>query len=113
MRVIRTDEAIFEEVFQGIMNRGGGDNPALRTTVEGILRDVAARGDDALFEYTARFDGYVLTPQTIQASPEEIRDAAALVGPDDRAVLQLAAARIEKFHRSQICLLYTSPSPRD
>ncbi|MFA6412910.1 MAG: histidinol dehydrogenase [Syntrophales bacterium] len=102
MRVIRTDEAIFEEVFQGIMNRGGGGDPALRTTVEGILQDVAARGDAALFEYTARFDGYVLTPQTVQASPEEIREAAALVDPDDRAVLQLAAARIEKFHRSQI-----------
>lgn len=102
MRVIRTDEAIFEEVFQGIMNRGGGGDPALRTIVENILQDVAARGDAALFEYTAKFDGYVLTPQTVQASSEEIREAAALVDPDDRAVLQLAAARIEKFHRSQI-----------
>ena len=102
MRVIRTDEAIFEEVFQGIMNRGGVGDPALRTIVENILQDVAARGDAALFEYTAKFDGYVLTPQTVQASSEEIREAAALVDPDDRAVLQLAAARIEKFHRSQI-----------
>jgi histidinol dehydrogenase len=102
VRVIRTDEAIFEEVFQGIMNRGGGGDPALRTIVENILQDVAARGDAALFEYTAKFDSYVLNPQTVQASPEEIREAAALVDPDDRAVLQLAAARIEKFHRSQI-----------
>lgn len=102
MKIIRTDEAIFEEVFQGIMNRGGGGDPALRTIVENILQDVAARGDAALFEYTAKFDGYVLTPQTVQASSEEIREAAALVDPDDRAVLQLAAARIEKFHRSQI-----------
>jgi len=102
VRVIRTDEAIFEEVFQGIMNRGGVGDPALRTIVENILQDVAARGDAALFEYTAKFDGYVLTPQTVQASSEEIREAAALVDPDDRAVLQLAAARIEKFHRSQI-----------
>ncbi len=102
MRVIRTDEPIFEEVFQGIMNRGGGSDPALRTIVENILRNVAARGDAALFEYTAKFDGYVLTPQTVQASPEEIRAAASLVDPDDRAVLQLAAVRIEKFHRSQI-----------
>jgi len=84
------------------MNRGGGGDPALRTIVENILQDVAARGDAALFEYTAKFDSYVLNPQTVQASPEEIREAAALVDPDDRAVLQLAAARIEKFHRSQI-----------
>jgi len=102
MRVIRTDEAIFEGVFLGIMNRGGGSDPALRTTVGNILQDVAARGDAALFEYTAKFDGYALTPETVQAAPEEIRDAAALVDPDDRSVLQLAAARIEKFHRSQI-----------
>jgi len=102
VRVIRTDEAIFEEVFQEIMNRGGGSDPALRAIVENILRDVAARGDAALFEYTAKFDGYALTPETVQASPEEIREAAALVDPDDAAVLQLAAVRIEKFHRSQI-----------
>jgi histidinol dehydrogenase len=102
MRLIRTDEPVFEEVFQGIMNRGGGGDPALRTRVENILQDVAARGDAALFEYTAKFDGYLLNPRTVQASPEEISQAAALVDPDDRAVLQLAAARIERFHRSQI-----------
>ncbi|MFA5182665.1 MAG: histidinol dehydrogenase [Syntrophales bacterium] len=102
MRIIRTDEARFEEVFLGIVNRGGSGDPALRTTVENILRDVAARGDAALFEYTAKFDGYFLSPHTVQASPEEIDEAAALVDPDDRAILQLAAARIEKFHRAQI-----------
>lgn len=102
MRIIRTDEAIFENIFQGIMNRGGGSDPDLRTRVEGILRDVAARGDAALFEYTAKFDGYSLYPHNVQASPEEIGAAAALVDPDDRSVLQLAAKRIEKFHRSQI-----------
>jgi histidinol dehydrogenase len=102
MRIIRTEEAGFEEVFQGIMNRGGSGDPALRTIVKNILRDVAARGDAALFEYTAKFDGYDVSPQTVQASPEEISEAAALVDPDNRAVLQLAAARIEKFHRSQI-----------
>jgi histidinol dehydrogenase len=102
MRLVRTDEAIFAEVFLGIMNRGGGADPALRIGVENILADVAARGDTALFEYTAKFDGYDLTPQTVQVSREEIRAATALVDADDRAVLQLAAARIEKFHRSQI-----------
>jgi histidinol dehydrogenase len=102
MRLIRTDEAIFAEVFLGIMNRGGGAEPALRISVENILADVAARGDTALFEYTAKFDGYDLNPRTVQVSPEELRAATALVDPDDRAVLQLAAARIEKFHRSQI-----------
>ncbi len=102
MRLIRTDEAIFAEVFLGIMNRGGGAEPALRISVENILADVAARGDTALFEYTAKFDGYDLNPRTVQVSPEELRAATALVDHDDRAVLQLAAARIEKFHRSQI-----------
>jgi histidinol dehydrogenase len=102
MRLIRTDEPIFEEVFWGIINRGGGSDPALRARVENILRDVAARGDAALFEYTERLDGYMLNPQTVQAAPEEISRAAALVDHEDRAVLELAAARIEKFHRSQL-----------
>jgi len=101
MRLIGTDEVGFAEYFRGIMNRGGGDE-MLRMAVENIVREVALRGDEAVFEYTLRFDGYDLNAASVQLTREEIRAAAALVAPADREVLALAAARVERFHRRQL-----------
>ena len=102
MRLIGTGDAEFKAFFRGIMNRGGGDDEMLRLAVENIVREVAARGDEALFEYTMKFDGYALTAASVQVTKEEIEAAAALVHPDDRSVLELAAARVERFHRRQV-----------
>ena len=42
-----------------------------------------------------------VTAATVEASPEERRDAAAQVAPEDLAILRLAAGRIERFHERQ------------
>ncbi|OPY84447.1 MAG: Histidinol dehydrogenase [Syntrophus sp. PtaU1.Bin208] len=63
---------------------------------------MASRGDKALFDYTERLDGYVLTAQTAAVSEAELEGAAAQVEPSDLAILRLAAERIEAFHRHQV-----------
>jgi len=102
MRLIGTDDKGFAAFFQELTSRGGGSDPALALTVEKIIAEVARRGDAALFEYTAAFDHYHVTADTVRIKPEEIKAAAALVPPADREVLEMAAARVEKFHRRQI-----------
>ena len=62
---------------------------------------MARRGDEALFDYTARWDGHAVTAATVEASAEERRDAAAQVVPEDLEILRLAAGRIERFHERQ------------
>ncbi len=101
MRIIRTDEAEFEGFFQRIRERGRTFDPELWASVGRIVDDVALRGDEALFDYTARWDGHPVTAATVEASPEERRDAAARVAPEEMAVLRLAAGRIERFHERQ------------
>ncbi len=101
MRIIRTDEAQFEAFFQRIRERGRAFDPELWGSVGRIVDDVALRGDEALFEYTARWDGHAVTAATVEASPEERREATARVVPDDLAILHLAAGRIERFHERQ------------
>ena len=67
-----------------------------------IVRDVAARGDAALFEATTKFDRLDLAPDTVRVSAAEV-DAA--VKSCDRATLDaltLARDRIETFHRRQL-----------
>jgi histidinol dehydrogenase len=101
MRIIRTDDAAFEGHFRQIRERGRTFDPELRASVGRIVDDVALRGDEALFDYTARWDGHRVTAATVEASPEERRDAAARVDPQDLAILRLAAGRIERFHERQ------------
>ena len=102
MRLIGTGDNGFPEFFRGVMERGGGDDETLAETVADIVREVARRGDAALFEYTSKFDGYTLTAASVQVAPEEIRAAAARVSSRDREILEMAAARVESFHRRQL-----------
>jgi histidinol dehydrogenase len=71
-------------------------------SVAEIVRDVGSRGDEALFDYTAKFDKYELTAATAEVTAEERKSAQALVSPEDMEVIRLAARRIEKYHKYQI-----------
>ena len=101
MRIIRTDEAEFEHFFRQIRERGRLFDPELWTSVGRIVEDVALRGDEALFDYTARWDGHRVTAATVEASPEEKKAAAARVNSEDLDILRLSAKRIERFHERQ------------
>ena len=67
-----------------------------------LIADVRARGDVALIDLTRRFDKCDLTPETMAFSPDEIATECAKVSPEDRAALDLAAARIRAYHSRQL-----------
>jgi histidinol dehydrogenase len=68
--------------------------------VRGIMRDVQARGDDALREYTERFDGARL--DRIEVSSDEIDQAPDGIDPAVRAALEQAIASVRAFHEGQL-----------
>ncbi|MFQ5622898.1 MAG: histidinol dehydrogenase [Paracoccaceae bacterium] len=70
-------------------------------TVAAIIADVRARGDAALIELTARFDGLKLRPETLAFSHRELDAAIARVPDAERRALELAAARITAYHERQ------------
>ena len=102
MRIIRADAAEFVEYFRELRQRGGTYSSKLLSSAAEIVNDVAVRGDDALFEYTAKFDGHQLTAATVEATASEKKEALAQVAPEDLAVIKLSARRIEDYHRHQI-----------
>ena len=67
-----------------------------------IIADVIRRGDDALIDYTRRFDTCDLTQATLRISEEEIDKAISLASPAAVEALKLAAARIDAFHRRHL-----------
>ena len=69
-------------------------------TVAEILKQVRERGDEALREYTAKFDHAEL--ESLLVSQEEMDEAMARIEPEFLAVLEKAAANIRKFHQRQV-----------
>ncbi|HVK51510.1 MAG TPA: histidinol dehydrogenase [Pseudoxanthomonas sp.] len=76
-----------------------------RVAVAALLEDVRARGDDALRELTARFDGVVLDALEVDAA--EFSAAEAAVAPALKQAMREAAQRIEAFHRAGMAQPYT------
>jgi len=74
-----------------------------RNAVLEILSSVRQQGDEALLEYTARFDGVQYSDaREMLVSPEEIREAYAKVDGGYIDVIKRARDNIRKFHSRQI-----------
>ncbi len=106
-----TAHADFEARFATLLGMKREDSPDVDAVVAGIIADVRARGDAAVIELTARFDRMDLTPETLRFSEAEIEAECAKVSPEDRAALELAAARIRAYHERQMPedALWTDP----
>lgn len=101
-QILDTTDPDFDAAFAALLSAKREDSPDVDNVVAGIIADVRARGDAAVIELTERFDRIALTPETLRFSPDEITEAIARVAPEDRAALELAAARIHAYHVRQL-----------
>jgi len=99
MRIVSTENTSREQVLALLRRSLALDDAEIESRVRAILNDVASRGDDALREYTARFDGVQVT--SIEVTPDELRQAREEVPEHVASVLHLAASRIRRFHEHQ------------
>ncbi|WP_349368439.1 histidinol dehydrogenase [Salinarimonas sp.] len=75
------------------------DDARVRTTVEGILADIEARGDAAVRELSAKFDRY--EPAAFRLTDAEIEAAIAAVSPRDLEDIRFAQDQIRRFAEAQ------------
>ncbi|HJZ68668.1 MAG TPA: histidinol dehydrogenase, partial [Blastocatellia bacterium] len=73
----------------------------LMSRVAAIIQDVRLRGDAALIEYNARFDGCEMTAAELRVSEDTLRDAAAHVEGQVLGALREAIGRVRFFHESE------------
>ncbi|WP_149541224.1 histidinol dehydrogenase [Siccirubricoccus phaeus] len=102
MRRLDTRAAGFATEFAALLDTARETTARVDAAVAEIIATVRAKGDAALLGYTARFDGW--TPAdaaALQVTAAEIDAATAGIAPDLLAALDLAAARIERFHAAQ------------
>ena len=99
---LSTADPGFEAAFAALLAQARETTETVDRAVADIIAAVRARGDAALIEYTARFDRQALTPETIRIPAHEVEAAASSIPADLAAALDLAATRIEAFHRAQL-----------
>ncbi len=100
---LETSTPTFEVGFQALLDDGRDTTTRVDAAVSGIITSVRRDGDAALIDLTRRFDRWSpVTADILRVSAAEIDEAAATVPADQLAALQVAARRIEAFHRAQL-----------
>jgi sulfopropanediol 3-dehydrogenase len=75
------------------------DDAKVRSTVEQILKDIEARGDDAVRELSQKFDGYA--PTSFRLTASEIEAAMQKVSTRDMDDIKFAQTQIRRFAQEQ------------
>ncbi len=101
-RRLNSSEPGFEAAFADLVDSRRGAEEDVRGVVAGILAEVRARGDDAVIEFTERFDRLLLAPAELRIGADEIAAAAQTCAAGDLDALRFAATRIEDYHRRQL-----------
>ena len=92
IRQLATTANDFEAEFQRVLHWSAETDHAIEDRVALILADVRARGDAALLEYTARFDGvHAASVAELEIPRSELLAALDLVSPAQRSALEAAA----------------------
>ncbi len=96
MKTIRHHEADFAEQ-RDCLNRRAAPTPEVEMAVSEILEAVRLRGDGALIELTARFDGTALEPAQLAVTEAERREAGEAVSLEVREAVSLSKANVQRF----------------
>jgi len=99
---LSTQDADFEARFQARLHWSADTDAAIEQRVADILADVQQRGDAAVLDYTARFDGLnAADVAALELSQAELKAAFESIPAAQRQALEFAAARVRAYHEAQ------------
>ena len=101
MKIVELSEENKKEVQKNILQRSPSTFGTQEASVRSIIEDIKARGDEAVFEYTKKFDRAEITGSNFQVTEEEIRAAYKEVPPELLDVVRKALVNIRSFHEKQ------------
>jgi len=99
---LSTVSATFEAEFKARLHWSADTDAAIEQRVADILADVQQRGDAAVLEYTARFDGLdVAGMGELELTQAELKAAFDTIPAAQRSALEAAARRVRSYHEAQ------------
>jgi len=101
MRMIHLDEAGRKNLLEDLLKRSPNQYSEYESVVAEILKNVKEKKDEAVFDYTEKFDHASVDASTIMVTEREIEEAYALVEPSLVEVMQKALVNIRSYHEKQ------------
>lgn len=101
MRIVRSNDQTRQNILANLLKRDPNNYSGYEKTVQAIVEDVKRRRDEAILEYTKKFDGVELTPEELRVTAEEIEEALSLVEPSLLAVMKKSMKNIKEYHEKQ------------
>ena len=100
--LLNSQNSNFEKEFKKLLLAKREDSVDVDVSVREIIGGVIELGDQALIEYTKKFDRVSLTTDTLRFTQSELKEQAAQVSDKDRSALELAVTRIKSYHEKQL-----------
>ena len=101
MRQVVLNEAAKKDILENLLKRSPNSYGRFEASVAAILADVKEKGDEAVFDYTKRFDGADISADNIIVTKEEIDEAYSLVDEQLVKVIRKALVNIRDYHAKQ------------
>lgn len=101
MRIIKLDNESKKNILENLLKRSPNNYDSYEKTVNEILSEVKEKKDEALFEYTQKFDGAVLNADNILVTEDEIKEAYEQVDSSLIEVIRKAIVNITVYHDKQ------------
>ncbi|OIQ01103.1 MAG: histidinol dehydrogenase [Zetaproteobacteria bacterium CG2_30_46_52] len=99
---LNSKQADYKLQLDALLSRETDTGADVQNLVGDILADVKKRGNAALCEYTAKFDGWDCTTENMVITRARMEQAWKDVSQEDRDALQLAVDRIRAYHERQV-----------
>ena len=101
LKIIEANSNEGKKHVEDLKKRAENVQKDVNVIVDKILKDVRTRGDDAILEYTQKFDSKFVTSNNFIVSAEEIKDAYKMVDQDFLDSILLAKKNVKEFHEKQ------------
>ena len=101
MRIVQLNEETRKNILEDLLKRDPNNYTASESTVQEIVEDVRKNRDQALLDYTKKFDGADLDSSNIRVTEAEIQEAMSQVDPELLTVMKRAMKNIREYHEKQ------------
>ena len=101
MRILKLTKETQNNILENLLKRSPNSYGEFESRVNDIIQNVREKRDEAIFEYTLKFDGATINQDSIRVTEEEIKEAYEQVDPKLLDVIRKALVNIRDYHVKQ------------
>ena len=102
MRTLKLTQDTQKNILESLLKRSPNNYTEFEGRVNDIIANVREKRDEAIFDYTKKFDGADINASNILVTKEEIEEAYSLVDEKLLAVIRKALVNIRRYHEKQV-----------